>query len=162
MKVKKLPSVDVLREHFNYDKDTGHITRKSNGSRAFKTDNGHGYLRGSFQSTEYLAHRVAWAIHHGYDAPEFIDHINMDRSDNRIANLRLASKSENMLNRGAQKNSASGLKGAYFNKRQKSWYSRIQLDGVDRFLGYFAGPEEAHEAYKVSSMDIHGEFSRSS
>lgn len=161
MRAKKLPNIDVLRESLSYDKDTGLITRRRDGARAFKTDNGHGYLRGSFRSNEYLAHRIAWALHYGEDADGFIDHINMDKSDNRIENLRLATKSENMLNRGAQKNNTSGLKGAYYNKRQKSWYSRIKFEGVDKFLGYFAGPEEAHEAYKTASMNIHGEFSRS-
>ena len=75
-----------------------------------------GYKVGSVFSKRLLAHRVAWAIYYGVWPEDCIDHINGDRSDNRISNLRDANKSTNGMNRGPQRNNSSGMKGIYFDQ----------------------------------------------
>lgn len=82
-----------------------------------------GYLRVFLQGRFYFVHRVVWLAFHG-DVPEglFLDHINGDRQDNRIVNLRVVTKQENAMNRKrANCNSKSGVRGVYFHKRSKRW-----------------------------------------
>lgn len=88
-----------------------------------------------------------------------VDHKNQDRSDNRRSNLRLADKSQNGCNRGVQRNTKSGLKGAHYHKQTGRWCAKITKDGASLFLGIFDTPEQAHEAYKEASRKIHKEYS---
>jgi hypothetical protein len=83
-----------------------------------------------------------------------IDHINGDPGDNRIANLRLATRRENMANARRHKNNRSGLKGAYYNIHRGKWYSSIR----GQFLGYVATKQEAHAAYCDAARERFGEF----
>jgi hypothetical protein len=89
-----------------------------------------------------------------------LDHINGDIRDNRVENLRWASKSENGMNRSKQKNNASGYKGVYWNRGSNKWRAYIKRDGKDHHLGYFKTAEEAAEAYNKAAIELHGEFAR--
>ena len=93
------------------------------------------------------------------DAPKgmVVDHINHDTLDNRRCNLRLATKSENMMNRRSFKSNASGLKGVY-KKSKNKWYSKIKVNGEEFLLGTFDTPEEASAAYCEAVQKYHGEF----
>lgn len=169
---------DAIRDLLIYDKDTGKFywrkrpasmfksTRACNawnarlsGKEALTTDN-NGYKKGGIMGVDYMAHRVAWVLHYGEWPAGDIDHINCIRNDNRIVNLRDATDSENLSNRGAQNNNKSGFKGVHFCNRAKAWVSKIQKDGVNHYIGTFSDPIKAYEAYCAAAEKHHGEFAR--
>lgn len=88
-----------------------------------------------------------------------VDHIDRNGLNNRRANLRYATISENMMNRGKAINNRSGFKGVYFNEEMRKWRAHIQAHGRRINLGYFRHPEAAHLAYIEASKQLHGEFS---
>jgi HNH endonuclease/AP2 domain len=87
-----------------------------------------------------------------------VDHVNKDKLDNRRQNLRLASKSQNARNRGANKNNTSGFKGVSWNKRDNKWQALIRVHLKKKFLGYFDDPTEAAKAYDKAAKELHEEF----
>ena len=105
----------------------------------------------------YQAHRLVWLYVHGY-LPPLIDHINGNRADNCIANLRVANKSENAINSKKRVDNKSGYKGVHWHKQSSRWRACIRKDGIGRTLGNFKSPEEAHEAYKNAALELHGSF----
>ena len=94
------------------------------------------------------------------DAPKdkFVDHINGDRLDNRRANLRLCNNSENLRNRGKNKNNACGYKGVYWKKDAKKFVAKIYDGDKSIHLGYFEFPEDGAKAYDEKAKEIFGEF----
>lgn len=88
-----------------------------------------------------------------------VDHRNGDGLDCRRANLRIATPSQNSMNRGLRSDSRSGLKGANL-KSNGRWGSSIAVDGKRRYLGVFDTAREAHEAYGAAAVEAHGEFAR--
>ena len=111
--------------------------------------------------TAIAAHRAAYLVMTGRLPSAVIDHINGDPSDNRWSNLREATHAENLRNRGAQRDNASGFKGVYFCDRGIRHYRAvIVLNKRKIYLGVFATPEEAHAAYCVAAEKYHGEFAR--
>ena len=102
-----------------------------------------GYNCGSIFGKVFQAHRVIWALVNGTWPESEIDHINHDRSDNRIANLRLASRGENARNQGQNRNNTSGASGVYFVKRRSKWLARVVCDGVSVYEGYFHTRDDA-------------------
>lgn len=141
-------------ELLEYNQDTGHFFWKVSPGRRAKagslagTIDRKGYRRIAVRGHIYKAHRLAWLYVYGIWPGEDIDHINGNRDDNRIANLRDVSRSENLQNqRVAMATSKSGLLGASFDSTNGAWRSQIRTDGVYKFIGYFATAEEAHRAY---------------
>jgi hypothetical protein len=109
----------------------------------------------------YQAHRLAWLYIHGTFPENEIDHINRNRSDNRIVNLRPATSAENKRNAPARKTNKSGYKGvvdASAVNPSKPWCAYIQIDKKNRNLGYFSTKQEASAAYKAAALSLHGEF----
>lgn len=86
------------------------------------------------------------------------DHKNRNKLDNRRENLRPASHAENLRNRGVQKNSSTGFKGAYFDKRNNWYYARIKVYGKYTHLGCRRSAQEAHLLYCEAARKLHGEF----
>jgi hypothetical protein len=107
----------------------------------------------------YRAHRLAWLYVHGEWPRKLIDHIDGDGLNNRIANLRLASAAENIINRVAQSNNASGIKGVSWHKASQKYQAVIHKDRRQIYLGLFATAEEASAAYTRASFEQHGAFS---
>ncbi|MBD1229107.1 HNH endonuclease [Xenorhabdus griffiniae] len=105
-------------------------------------------------------HRLAWLLYYGRWPSEFIDHINGDKSDNRIVNLREASNTENSWNSKMRKNNSSGIKGVCWCKSKKKWVARIRIDGKRKTLGYFSNIDEARLIMEKARTKYHGEFSR--
>ncbi len=103
---------------------------------------------------------VVWAIHKGDWPPGRcdVDHIDGDGSNDRIENLRLASRSQNMANSRFRTKSKDRLKGAYFRSHSGRWYSCIKVDYRKIYLGTFYSEEEAHEAYMDAAQKHFGEF----
>ncbi len=91
---------------------------------------------------------------------ELCDHINGNTLDNRRANLRLATYSQNLRNQKRARHNTSGYKGVGWHKASGKWRAYIQFNGKHISLGYFDTPESAYEAYKKGALEYFGEFSR--
>lgn len=104
-------------------------------------------------------HRVVWELVNGGipDGME-IDHVDGDRTNNRITNLRLATSSNNKWNRGKGKNNTSGYKGVCWDNQHKAWRSQICINYKRKLLGIFDSKEEAYAAYCKAAADFHLEF----
>ena len=147
-------TAERLRELVHYNPETGIFTRLCNSSkRAHKgtvagCKSALGYIVFRVDKVLHYAHRLAVLYMTGAWPPELVDHIDMDRSNNRWANLRMAIKSENMQNvRSAQKNSRSGLLGAHWSSDHNAWRACISINGKVHRVGLHATAEEAHAAY---------------
>lgn len=114
------------------------------------------YVYIGIAQTMYLGHRLAWLYVHGEWPSAEIDHINRDCRDNRIANLRLATHSENLCNKPVRQDSATRIKGV--SPKRKKFCARIIKDGRRYWLGSFDTPEEAHAVYCQAAQSLHGEF----
>jgi hypothetical protein len=108
------------------------------------------------------AHRIAWLMGAGEWPPDGvdIDHINLNRADNRWSNLRLASRSQNMGNSPAHRDSQSGVKGLTWLADRQKWQVRICVQGKRKTLGYFASKEQAALVYRHAAEAAFGEFAR--
>ena len=148
-----------------YDPETGKLFwkiprgRMPSGVVAGRLSN-KGYIQIGIDSKRYSAHRLAWLLHYGAWPEHLIDHINMDKSDNRITNLREATNAENQFNTVAQSNNTSGFKGVTLHKNNRKWIAYIGVKGVRHHLGSFKTAVEAHEAYVKASKELHGSFMR--
>lgn len=158
-------SQELLKELFTYHPETGHFTRNVTrggqlaGSVAGSIDTC-GYRQMRFCGRKRSCHRLAWLYTHGV-WPEFeIDHINGDKLDNRILNLRPATRSGNMTNIGARRSSKTGVKGVDWDKQHLRYRAQIMVDGRKKNLGRFDTIEEAAKAYADAAARLHGEFAR--
>ena len=155
---------NLLKECLHYDPETGiFVWLKSANKRVHigsiaGTINHDGYRRIKLQGKIYSAHRLAFLYMNGSFPPEETDHINGVRDDNRFSNLRLATSSENMCNRGKQVDNTSGFKGVIWNKRDKKWRAQIMQMNRRVYLGHFDSPEAAHQAYVEAAKRLHGDF----
>ena len=153
-----------LRELLHYDPATGIFTRRVSVtlSKAFKVgdiaggiDRSTGYVKISVDGRRYFAHRLAWLHVHGEWPKTGIDHRNRNGADNRIGNLREASKSANAHNATEAKcGSRSGLLGASWCKKQKRWQATITVNRRSRYLGRYATAEEAHAVYMSAKASM--------
>lgn len=109
---------------------------------------------GEKRGTGYFLHRIICPTE------LTVDHINMDKLDNRRCNLRACSLSNNMANTKRNNRSTSGYKGVSKRKGRKTWQASIIKDYKDYYLGEFKSPEEAFEAYKAKARELYGEFAR--
>jgi len=129
-----------LKELMEYSPTTGlFIRKKTTSNRANVGDVAgtisNGYIRIKINHKIYMAHRLAWFYVEGFFPTNIdIDHINMDRADNRWANLRLVSRSCNMRNSGNSKTNTSGVKGVYFSKDRNKWQSYITVNKKNKKL----------------------------
>jgi hypothetical protein len=156
---------DRLRELLAYDPHTGlfrwRVTRTKARAGAIagyvKSD---GYVSLCVEGRAYFAHRLAWLHVHGQWPAACIDHINRDRGDNRISNLREATISQNGCNRLGAADSKSGVKGVWFDASRNRWTACIQLRGRTKQIGRFKTKEDAAAAYERAATELHGEFAR--
>ena len=131
---------------------------KSAGNK-FTCRTGNVYFQIGIGGKNYQAHRVIYAIKYGFDPGNLdIDHIDNNGLNNSPENLRLATRSENMGNRGKNRNNTSGKKGVYWHKQRQKWMASIKANGRAKCLGLFTSVEEASAAYQRASLSLFGEF----
>lgn len=154
---------NLIEGALSYDSGTGIFLRKKNGETAGNIAN-NGYRSISInvdgKRQRCLAHRLAWVLVHGYFPKTDVDHIDGNRDNNAIANLRLATRSQNLGNSKRRTHNSSGFKGVHFHKHMKVWRARITFQGKEIFLGHYPSAELAHEAYVVAAKRLFGEFAR--
>lgn len=139
-------------EWLAYNQETGELSwrvRRGSAAAGQTIDclNGDGYVVVRLNKRLHLAHRVIWMMVTGAEPTHDIDHINGNRVDNRLANLREASRQENIHNRKT--------KGTYFDKRCGKYAAEIMVDWKRRFLGYFDTEVGAREAYVSAKRMLH-------
>lgn len=173
---KRIPA-SALKEIVSYDPETGLFTylprplkyckdeqqmlainAKYAGKPAFTTLSAQGYCLGGILGVRMYGQRVAWAISHG-KWPNEIDHINGDRADNRLENLREVTRSQNNMN-CKPKGGSSRFKGVTFDKEKRLWAAQIKADGQRKFLGRYSSEEDAAHAYDDAANKHFGEFAR--
>lgn len=184
MASKALPSPEVLRQLLRYEPETGKLfwlprephwfsgelrsaahsaaiwNARYAGQETFRHRDRKGYPKGTIFDATFRAHRVAWAIHYGAWPLDQLDHVNMDRSDNRIVNLREADNSQNNQNRGPMSNNKSGFKGVFWDTRRGRWVAALQVRGQLFRGGAFLDPQAAAQSYEALCRKHHGAFSR--
>jgi hypothetical protein len=165
-----------LKTLVDYDQQTGHFTWKPKAptnrhAKAWNTKwsgkragwiwrNSYVYI--DFGGDRYQAHRLAWLYVYGSFPPHplEIDHINTNGMDNRISNLRVATRQQQLCNTKRRRDNKSGHKGVFYSERHKKWLVSIRIDGKSHFIGLFKTTEEAVEARQNAARERHGKFAR--
>lgn len=150
---------DFIKSLLNYNPDTGIFTWKRNNRKAGYVQKD-GYIRFNFNNIHYRAHRLAWLYVYGNFPDSHIDHINGNPSDNRINNLRLCDRSQNMSNRKLNNNNKLGIKGVCWNKRIKKFHVQIGINGKVKHIGYFDDLEFAELVSIEARNKYHKDFAR--
>lgn len=135
--------------------------KRYSGKRAGLVVRNCSYRRINIHRIPYAEHRLAWLYVMGRWWPSGeVDHINMDKSDNRWANLRNATRTFNNANKGVQSNNTSGFKGVYWSTQKKKWGAKVVRDRHQYHVGFYAYKEDAAEAYFEAAKIHFGEFAR--
>lgn len=164
------PAVEVeeLNSLLEYDPETGFFVWQSrNGTTAPAASwdarlagkkagwvNAQGYVYINIHNRSHRAHRVAWAMYHGSWPDGQIDHINGNRSDNRIANLRIVNNAENSKNQCKRVNNTSGTTGVTWSKQRGKWQAQIVRHGKIKNLGHYANKDDAIAARKKAEQEM--------
>jgi hypothetical protein len=147
-------------DRYIYCKDSGKLYYKiSVGSRKVGDRVGGlclGYLTTKVDGKHFFVHRIIWAMEYGY-IPERLDHINGDKTDNRLENLRECSHGQNMANR-SKKSGKKFPKGVY--KHRDKYMAKIGSNGVEHYLGIFEDVKGASDAYDEASIRLHKDYAK--
>lgn len=159
-------SVQRLRQVLAYDAETGLFRWKARPSKCCRIGamagckSPRGYILLQLDGTIYLAHRLAWLYVHGAWPTKDIDHINLDKSDNRLCNLRETDGFQNMANIRKHARNKSGVKGVHLCSQTGKWRANIQIRGVEKTLGRFDTIDAAADAYREAAVQAAGAFAR--
>jgi len=155
-----------VSSQLHYNPDTGEFIRKQGRNRGLPAGypNQKGRNRILVLGKVFLGSRLAWLLYYGEWPEKTVDHINGNPADDRIANLRLASESEQQWNKGVNRNNTSGVKGVSFNKRRNEaglspWEVYITVYYKRIHIGFFNDLEDAVNARREAAMNYHGDFS---
>lgn len=144
-----------LKASFLYDAKTGVLTRTRTQKPAKSLDV-YGYIQVGYLGKIYKAHRLIWAIVYGTFPEGVIDHINGNRSDNRLDNLRIVTRQQNSHNqKNPHKTNKSKHLGVCWNKRSSKWQAGISVNNKTIYLGVFETVEQAHNAYVEAKKIYH-------
>jgi hypothetical protein len=156
MKNRKL--YKVLKNKFDYvDGDLIYKDGRRAGKAAGAISTSHGYRNLNVEGKVYLAHRMIYLYCHGY-LPPVIDHIDTDKLNNRIENLRPATKEQNGYNAKLSKANTSGIKGVSWHKATQKWQVVLKVKKKHIWLGCYADVKDAEAAVKEHREQLHGEF----
>mgnify|MGYP003680787079 CR=1 FL=1 len=156
-------TLDLVNKLFRYDKETGDLIRKvSVSSRGQAGDiagavNSLGYCVTTIEGTKYRNHRVIFLMHNGY-LPACLDHIDTNRLNNRIENLRPATTAQNQYNAGIRKDNTSGVKGVTWHVGTGKWQVTVRRGGVKKYFGIYKTISEAEIVAHKAREQLHGEF----
>lgn len=162
-------TADKIRQLVTYDQLTGSFFWKHSELRTNRwntrwagklagTAHSAGYWCISIDGVKHLAHRLAWLYHYGILPGNFIDHKNLNKRDNRIENLRLASSLENCANISDRQETTSGYRGVWFRQQRGRWCAQITHNYQRKHLGTFKTKRDAHLAYAEAARELYGEF----
>ena len=161
----KLPWYEALSAKLEYSPNDGSFVYNDNYNSVARK----GKLAGSINSRGYwqigirvkgelkmlTAHRLAWFITHG-ELPNIIDHIDGNKINNAISNLRSCTYLQNVYNTGKKPNNKVVFRGV--SRVNKKWRARIRVNGINKHLGMFDTAEEASRVYEEKARELHGEF----
>jgi len=166
------PIEETLREALRYDYESGKLFWKddwwpgSTKSREVGYLDGKqrnsqtGYIRFYHRDQRFMAHRVVWLLHYGEWPDGEIDHIDGNGLNNRIENLRVVDRKQNMYNRPIYKCNKIGYKGVWLDERSRRYRATISKDKKAYWLGTYNCPIEAARAYDRKAIELHGEYAR--
>lgn len=163
---RPLPTIERLRELFDYNASTGVLTwRISTGAArtgtTAGTPNGSGYRQVQVDGSRYYAHRIAWKMHHREEPPAEIDHIDTNKSNNSAGNLRAACRPINTRNANMQHNNTSGVTGVVWHKQRGKWGVRVHANGKTSYGGLYSDIGDAVAKVCEMTEQLHGpEFGR--
>ena len=157
--------LDLCREYLDYNPDTGDFRWKKGRGRlkagslagSWAHD---GYRQIKINRRAYYAHRLAYLMVNGVMPPDMIDHIDQDRGNNKLSNLRTCHRGENSMNSKIRRDNTSGYRGVTWHKIGKKWQASICLNGRGKHLGLFNCKHEAARYYNTAARMYHGEFAQ--
>jgi hypothetical protein len=163
-KAKEIP--EEIFEHVKYDENSpsGLVWIKPKQGRRVGGIAGckhkiTGYWLIGFNGKIYFCHRVIYKIFNKINIQDTeIDHEDRNPDNNKIENLRIATRSEQNFNQGIRSNNTSGIKGIHWHKRYNKWVARISVNGKRHHLGYFDDKYEAERAVIKKREELHGDF----
>jgi len=138
-KVKQYPSQEILKQNFIYA--NGFLIHKNirvgvkQGSIAGYESKTTGYISIGLNSSKYRAHRLIWIFHHGYSPSDDIDHIDGNKTNNKIENLRVLTRSQNLHNAKAKRGNKGGCTGVNWVASKKYWQATICINYKQQYLG---------------------------
>lgn len=158
-----LISQELLHELFEY-RDGYLYWKNSKGSRVRPdrragTVNDTGYLRVDLFGKHFRVHRLIYLMFHGR-LPKILDHINGNKLDNRIENLRPATAAQNKFNSVKPKTNKSGIKNVFWNKQLKKWTVSMSVKNKAKYFGSYETIEEAAQVAQQKRNELHKEFAR--
>ena len=154
----------VFSEYFDYKGGNLYwkkmVSRRNPVGKLAGSFSNNGYRQVQLDGTNYRVHRIIYEMFNGeIEEGYLIDHINGNKSDNRLENLRLATPTQNQANSIRGVNNTSGYKGVSYIKSRGVFQATISVKGKNRNLGSFRCPKEAHTAYVKASKELHKEYS---
>lgn len=148
-----LPSLYRLDELFEYCFFTGCLIRRSSWKICTRQQPV-GYRLVSGDGTDYVQHRVVWKMLHSSDPDKQIDHIDGDKTNNRLENLRCVFAQENQRNRKRSRNNTSGTLGVSWNTKMEKWKAYIVVNAKQIHIGVFSNKADAIKARKQAEIEL--------
>lgn len=154
---------EILKKNLFYDEILGIFTWKLKkcgvtAGMVAGTISKDGYVKVWINQKSYMAHRLAWLYVYGEFPNSVIDHINGDRSNNQIVNLRSCSVKQNSQNQKIRKNNTSGFKGVHWDGKKLGWVAQAQDNGKRKSIGLYLSAEDAGAAYNKFTSSAYGDF----
>jgi len=155
MSLLLLDIIQEMEEKYIIDTEKGLITSRKTG-KIIGYKNIEGYIVFKFNNVLYLVHRIILTKYLGREIkPDYkTDHINHNKSDNRIINLREITQQQNTQYQQLSSRNTSGFKGVCWRKDRKKWRARIMLNNKALFLGNFDTKEDAYDAWKKKAQEL--------